>query len=186
MESVGWPGQPTPNRNSLISCTKGAQHERHYYRHWQYGQGDRLLDSLKVGIRSPLWEPTRRTQTRLLANFVRSRHPTPASKSAVTKKGIKGDIVILALWYPVNLSVAEQFKEQLAGKVVIDIANPLNETFDGIATQPGSSSAEELAQALPESKIIKAFNTTFAGTLADGEVAGQPLDVFIAGDNAER
>lgn len=33
--------------------------------------------------------------------------------------------------------------------------------------------------------MVKAFNTTFAGTLVDGEVAGQPLDVFIAGDDAD-
>ena len=29
-----------------------------------------------------------------------------------------------------------------------------------------------------------AFNTTFAGPLVKGQVAGQPLDVFITGDNA--
>lgn len=32
-------------------------------------------------------------------------------------------------------------------------------------------------------KVVKAFNTTYAGTLLAGEVAGQPLDVFIAGDD---
>lgn len=109
--------------------------------------------------------------------------PNSSIKVSSYEEGIKSDVVILALWYPVNLSIAEQFKEQLAGKVVIDIANPLNETFNGLATQPGSSSAEELAQVLPDSKIVKAFNTTFAGTLVNGEVAGQPLDVFIAGDD---
>lgn len=100
------------------------------------------------------------------------------------EEGIHDDIVILAVWYPVNLSVAAQLKDQLAGKLVIDIANPLNETFDALATQPGSSSAEELARALPESRVVKAFNTTFAGTLVKGDISGQPLDVFIAGDDA--
>lgn len=33
--------------------------------------------------------------------------------------------------------------------------------------------------------VVKAFNTTFAGTLVQGQVAGQPLDVFVAGDDAE-
>jgi predicted dinucleotide-binding enzyme len=32
-------------------------------------------------------------------------------------------------------------------------------------------------------KVVKAFNTTFAGSLLGGSVAGQPLDVFIAGDD---
>ena len=30
--------------------------------------------------------------------------------------------------------------------------------------------------------LVKAFNTTFAATLVPGQVAGQPLNVFIAGD----
>jgi len=34
-------------------------------------------------------------------------------------------------------------------------------------------------------RVVKAFNTTFAGTLVEGEVAGQPLDVLIAGDDAD-
>ncbi|HNE06126.1 MAG TPA: hypothetical protein PLT08_16485, partial [Anaerolineales bacterium] len=33
--------------------------------------------------------------------------------------------------------------------------------------------------------VVKAFNTTYAGTLVAGEVAGQKLDVFIAGDDAD-
>ncbi len=32
---------------------------------------------------------------------------------------------------------------------------------------------------------MKAFNTTFAGTLLEGEVAGQQLDVLLAGDDDE-
>ena len=68
----------------------------------------------------------------------------------------------------------------------MDIANPLNSTYDGLATAPDSSSAEDLAKAIaPGAKVVKAFNTTFAGTLLAGSVAGQPLDVFIAGDDAD-
>jgi hypothetical protein len=33
--------------------------------------------------------------------------------------------------------------------------------------------------------VLKAFNTTFAGTLVAGQVAGLPLDVLIAGDDAD-
>jgi predicted dinucleotide-binding enzyme len=33
--------------------------------------------------------------------------------------------------------------------------------------------------------VVKAFNTTFAGTLASGEVSGQQLDVLIASDDEE-
>lgn len=95
-----------------------------------------------------------------------------------------GEVVVLAVWYGTNLEIARQLGAKLAGKVVVDIANPLNATFDGLATAPDSSSAEDLAKVLtPGAKVVKAFNTTFAGTLLAGQVAGQPLDVFIAGDD---
>ena len=97
-----------------------------------------------------------------------------------------GDVVVLAVWYGVNIDLAKQLGSRLAGKVVVDIANPLNSTYDGLATAPDSSSAEDLAKAIANgAKVVKAFNTTYAGTLVAGEVAGQKLDVFIAGDDAD-
>jgi NADPH-dependent F420 reductase len=97
-----------------------------------------------------------------------------------------GDIVVLAVWYGTNIEIAKQLGSKLAGKVVVDIANPLNSTYDGLATGPDSSSAEDLANvATSGAKVVKAFNTIYAGTLLKGDVAGQPLDVFIAGDDAD-
>jgi NADPH-dependent F420 reductase len=96
-----------------------------------------------------------------------------------------GEIVVLAVWYGTNIEVARQLGSRLAGKVVVDIANPLNSTYDGLATAPESSSAEDLAKAVaPGARVVKAFNTTYAGTLLAGQVDGRPLDVFIAGDDA--
>jgi NADPH-dependent F420 reductase len=97
-----------------------------------------------------------------------------------------GDIVVLAVWYGANIEVVRQLGGKLAGKVLVDIANPLNQTYNGLATPPDSSSAEEVAQAAaPGTRVVKAFNTTFAGTLLAGKAAGQSLDVFLAGDDAE-
>lgn len=97
-----------------------------------------------------------------------------------------GDVVVLAVWYGTNIEIAKQLGNKLTGKVVVDIANPLNSTYDGLATAPDSSSAEDLAKSIANgAKVVKAFNTTYAGTLLAGQVAGQPLDVFIAGDDAE-
>ena len=97
-----------------------------------------------------------------------------------------GDVVVLALWYGTNVEIAKQLGTKLVGKVVVDIANPLNSSFDGLATAPDSSSAEDVANAIASgAKVVKAFNTTYANTLLAGQVAGQPLDVFIAGDDAD-
>lgn len=96
------------------------------------------------------------------------------------------DVIILASWYGSNLEIARQLGPALSGKVVVDISNPLNDTYDGLTTPPGISAAETIRDVLPASaRVIKAFNTTFASTLIDGQVAGQPLDVYIAGDDQD-
>ena len=97
-----------------------------------------------------------------------------------------GDVVVLAVWYGSNIEIAKQLGAKLKGKTVVDIANPLNSTYDGLATAPDSSSAEDVAKAVDfEAKVVKAFNTTYAGTLLAGEVDGELLDVFIAGDDED-
>jgi 8-hydroxy-5-deazaflavin:NADPH oxidoreductase len=110
-----------------------------------------------------------------------------AQVSAATLDDVQpGDVVVLALWYGTNIEVAKKLSEKLKGKTVVDIANPVNSTYDGLVTAPDSSSAEDVAKAAgSKTKVVKAFNTTYATTLREGRVAGQPLDVFIAGDDEE-
>jgi hypothetical protein len=98
---------------------------------------------------------------------------------------IQDNTVVLALFYPVEKEVATQLRDQLAGKTIVEITNPLNASFDDLATPEGTSAAEEIAQMIPQARVVKAFNTTFAGTLVAGQVAGQPLDVFLASDDAD-
>jgi 8-hydroxy-5-deazaflavin:NADPH oxidoreductase len=95
------------------------------------------------------------------------------------------DVVVLALPYPAALAFARESGGLLAGKVVVDITNPLNERYDGLVTEGGPSGAETIREMLPGARVVKAFNTTFAGTLLTGTVASRPLDVFIAGDDEE-
>jgi predicted dinucleotide-binding enzyme len=96
-----------------------------------------------------------------------------------------GQVVVFAVHYPGIKDAAQQYAEQLAGKVVVDITNPVDiQTWDRLATPPGTSSAEEVQRLVPQgTPVVKAFNTTFAGTLVEGEVDGQQLDVLIAGDD---
>ena len=99
---------------------------------------------------------------------------------------LTGDIVVLAVPYPAVAEVIAQRGDQLAGKTVVDITNPLNfETFDSLVVPADGSAAAEIAAALPDSKVLKAFNTTFAGTLAAGTVGPLPTTVLIAGDDAD-
>jgi len=103
-----------------------------------------------------------------------------------TDKPVTGDVVVLAVYYGALADVVAQRGEQLAGKVVVDISNPLNvETFDSLVVPADGSAAAELAAALPRSRVLKAFNTTFAATLASGTAGGLPTTVLIAGDDAD-
>jgi NADPH-dependent F420 reductase len=99
---------------------------------------------------------------------------------------VAGEVVVFAVPYDAAAPLVRQYGEELSGKVVVDITNPVDwQTFDALVTPPESSAAEEIQNAAPEgARVVKAFNTTFAGTLVEGQVAGQPLDVFIAGDDS--
>ena len=99
---------------------------------------------------------------------------------------VTGDIVVLAVPYPAVSTVLSQRAEQLAGKVVVDITNPLDfQTFDSLTVAPDASATAEIAAALPQARVLKAFNTNFAATLASGTVGDQPTAVLIAGDDEQ-
>jgi NADPH-dependent F420 reductase len=101
-------------------------------------------------------------------------------------KTATGDIVILAVPYPAVAEVIAERGDSLAGKVVVDITNPLNfKTFDSLTVAADGSAAAEVAAALPDSQVLKAFNTTFASTLASGNVGPLTSTVLIAGDDGD-
>ena len=96
-----------------------------------------------------------------------------------------GDIVILAVPYAAVLDVVKQYGEELAGKLLVDITNPIDSDFTGFVTPEDSFGAQEIAKVAPaDADVVKAFNTQFSHVLAAGPVEGHPLDVFLAGDDA--
>jgi 8-hydroxy-5-deazaflavin:NADPH oxidoreductase len=98
---------------------------------------------------------------------------------------LDGDVVVLAVWYQAIADVLDRYGDQLAGKTVVDITNPVDpETFQPLTIEEGSV-AQQIAARVPGARVVKAFNTTFAGTLVEGAVAGQPLDVFLAADDED-
>ena len=98
---------------------------------------------------------------------------------------IAGDVVVLAVWYQALDDVLARYGDQLAGRTVVDITNPVDPQTYAPLTLAAGSAAQEIAQKAPGAKVVKAFNTTFAGTLVEGGVGGQPLDVFVAADDDE-
>jgi predicted dinucleotide-binding enzyme len=99
---------------------------------------------------------------------------------------LKGDVVVLALPYGAVAEVVDLYADRLDGKVLVDITNPLDfATFDALVVPEGSSAAAQIQQRVPRARVLKAFNTSFAATLASGQVGPLPTTVLVAGDDAE-
>lgn len=123
------------------------------------------------------------------------RDPAKAAELAGTLDGVTvgtagaapaGDIVVLAVPYASAAAVVGEYGDALDGKVIVDITNPITSDAKGFVTPEGSSGAQEIAKAAPAgAHVVKAFNTLFSGVLAAGSAEGRPLDVFIAGDDAQ-
>lgn len=118
------------------------------------------------------------------------RNPDKAAASAEGVTGAKfgeaitGDIVVLALPFPAYADAFATYGDQLAGKTVVDVSNPIDfGTFDLALPEGFKSAAEYVAAKLPNSAVVKAFNTTFATTLAIGVNDGEPTVVQLAADD---
>ncbi|WP_096818856.1 NADPH-dependent F420 reductase [Lactococcus fujiensis] len=98
-----------------------------------------------------------------------------------------GDIVVLAVPYPAVSDIIEQYKDELKEKIVVDITNPVDfTTFDDLVVPADSSAAALIAEKLPDSSVVKGFNTTFASTLVTKKVANATqTTVLFAGDDVE-
>ncbi|CZQ93586.1 Hypothetical protein Tpal_1654 [Trichococcus palustris] len=98
-----------------------------------------------------------------------------------------GEIVVFAVPYAAVAGILDTYRAQLSGKIVIDITNPVNfKTFDSLDVPADSSAAAEIAKELPDSSVIKAFNTTFAATLVTKKVAdAHQTTVLFASDVQE-
>ncbi|MGH8994498.1 MAG: NADPH-dependent F420 reductase [Acidimicrobiales bacterium] len=106
---------------------------------------------------------------------------------ATTSQAVSGELVVFALPYGEVAKAVEEHRDALGGRVVVDISNPVDfSTMDRVVTPGESSAAEETAKLVPAgTRVVKAFNTTFAKTLVEGVVAGQAVQVLIAGDDED-
>ena len=124
-----------------------------------------------------------------------SRHPeSPENQQLATKNNVGvtdstsaiagSDIVVLAVpWTSVQSVLREP--EVLKGKILVDCMNPLAQglTFD---TSHGFESGAAFVQHLaPGARVVKAFNTTGAANMANPEIRGIRLAMFICGDDED-
>lgn len=118
--------------------------------------------------------------------FQQAGHHTTFVKRGETA-AMLGDIVVLAVPFAAVDDIIGSHAAQLAGKIVIDITNPVDfATMDGLVVPADNSAAAHIAAKLPHSHVIKAFNTNFAANLVSRKVADSaPVTVLLAGDSDE-
>lgn len=93
------------------------------------------------------------------------------------------DIVFIAVHHLGAMEVAENLKDLVAGKIVVNISNPLNADYSALSTGWEKSAAEQMQNLLTNATVVKAFNTIFAARINNAEVNGVQIDHFIAGDD---
>ena len=94
--------------------------------------------------------------------------------------------MVVALPYGSYDEVLSPYPAALKGKIVLDPSNPIDfNTGDSVITPAGSSAAARLADKYAGARVVKAFNTNFAGTLASGTVGDAATTVLVAGDDAD-
>ena len=98
-----------------------------------------------------------------------------------------GEIVVLAVPYGAIDSIIENNMNQLAGKIIVDVSNPVDFTsMNGLVVPSDTSAAEIIAQKVPFAHVIKAFNTNFAATLVNQSIGNKEgVTVLLASDNQE-
>ena len=116
---------------------------------------------------------------------LRALTEVPVATTTSNREAVTGaDIVVLAVPFGAVNELVTDLRDELAGKIVIDVTNPLASDMSGLTTD-GSSGAELVAKATPDARVVKAFNTVFASNQATASVDGTQLDGFVASDDAD-
>jgi 8-hydroxy-5-deazaflavin:NADPH oxidoreductase len=120
---------------------------------------------------------------------IAAAHPSHAADAArelgaraasTNAEAIEGsDLVVLAVPESALEAIAADISDAARGKVVVDVSNRPTPSATGAAT----SAAEELQARLPNSKVVKAFNTLFASRQTDPKIGGLKADAFVAADD---
>jgi len=149
--------------------------------------GSAISKSLSKGNYRLLLFSNEKEKIEALVNEIKNSHAAADLEAleCPTDASWEADVIILAVPFQAENELAEKIREVANQKIVISIANPLNETYDDLVTTPDTSAAEKLQKLLPNSKVVKAFNTTFAADFSTPVIDGKQVDSFIAGNDEE-
>lgn len=102
----------------------------------------------------------------------------------IAEAAAASDVLVMAVYVDGVKDIVDVAGD-LSGKVIVDPTNPLTADYMGLTMGFTTSAAEEIAKLVPQSKVVKAFNTLFAQVIDQGaDFDGMPTSGFIAGDDA--
>jgi predicted dinucleotide-binding enzyme len=108
---------------------------------------------------------------------------TGARAASVAEAVSGAEVVVLAMPWGAAQDVIRS-AGGLDGKIVFDCINPLNATFSGLDTGASRSAAEQVAAWAPGARVVKVFNSTGAGNMADPHYGGDRAAMLYCGDDA--
>lgn len=126
---------------------------------------------------------------------IASRHPANAERLAgelgskataandPRSAAANAEVVFLAVPFDEAAAVARSLGDTGA-KILVDISNPLAADYMSLTIGHSTSAAEEIAAAVPNARLVKAFNTILAQVLAEGgDFGDRKAQVLVAGDD---
>ncbi|MFV8184581.1 MULTISPECIES: NAD(P)-binding domain-containing protein [unclassified Streptomyces] len=79
-------------------------------------------------------------------------------------------------------------REELRDKILVDVSNATVDGPDGLPAHliyPGSSLAEQLQEALPETRVVKTLNTMLFPVMTAPATLTRAPDAFLSGDDPQ-
>ena len=110
-----------------------------------------------------------------------------ASAGRVDEAAAFGSVVVLTTPWDGARSAVES-AGNLSGKILVDCTNPVPlgaNLMEGLTLGHTTSAGEEVANWAKGAKVVKAFNTTGAGNMANPRFGADKSVMFIAGDDAQ-
>ncbi|MFJ5177263.1 NADPH-dependent F420 reductase [Streptomyces griseoviridis] len=114
---------------------------------------------------------------------VAGRAPGTAAAAARTAR-----IVINATPGDTSLERLAALRDELRGKILVDVSNATVDGPDGLPADllyPGSSLAEQLQEALPETPVVKTLNTMLFPVMTAPAMLTQTPSVFLSGEDPQ-
>lgn len=98
----------------------------------------------------------------------------------IAESAKNAEVILIAAVPQATQSIAEQIKSEASGKIIIDAMNSVRTKPEGF-----NNSFEALKVYLPESEIVKCFNSTGFENMSNPIYHNEGIDMFVAGSSAK-